>query len=49
MDEGEGKCSSRYEVKDSPNTKIYKLKEIFKNSMNESIKFDNNIIFRRKS
>ena len=33
MDKGKGKRSPRYEVKGSPDTKIYKLKEILKNSI----------------
>ena len=37
MDKGKEKRSPRYQVKGSPNTKIYKLKEILKNSMSVKV------------
>ena len=37
MDKSIGKRSPRHEVKGSPNTKIYKLKEILKNSISAKV------------
>ena len=37
MDKSKGKCSPRHEVKGSPNTMIYKLKEILKNSISAKV------------